>query len=149
MRKKTVFRLAAYCKVYSGSKEQNFSVENATIGGECCHSVENAATRWRMPPSVENANIRWRMPPLGGECCHSVENAAILLEDEVRRSDKRTIVVFQIFDNNVYLAAQPDGSRSLPVRSKSDGTYHVPGRLELADHNLIKNLVKSEKFKNQ
>jgi hypothetical protein len=71
----------------------------------------------------------------------SVENAAILLEDEVRRSDKRTIVVFQIFDNNVYLAAQSDGSRSLPVRCKSDGTYHVPGRLELADHNLIKNLV--------
>jgi hypothetical protein len=71
----------------------------------------------------------------------SIENAAILLDDEVRRSEKRTIVVFQIFDNNVFLAAQADGSRSLPVRSKTDGKYHVPGRLELADHNLIKNLV--------
>jgi hypothetical protein len=41
----------------------------------------------------------------------------------------------------VFFSAQEDGSRSLPLRSSSDGRYHVPGDLVIADHPIIKNLV--------
>jgi hypothetical protein len=34
-----------------------------------------------------------------------------------------------------------DGCKSLPVRNKTDNMYHIPGALEVADHNIIKSLV--------
>jgi hypothetical protein len=71
---------------------------------------------------------------------NSVENAAIMLEDALRDKSKRNIVIYHLFDNNVYFAAQPDGSRTLPVR-ENDMKYHVPGKLEMADHGVIKTLV--------
>jgi hypothetical protein len=54
---------------------------------------------------------------------------------------KCNIVVFHIFDNNVFFAAGQDGSRTLPKRSTEDGKYHIPGKLELADHNVVNSLV--------
>jgi hypothetical protein len=50
-------------------------------------------------------------------------------------------VIFHLFDNNMYFAAQPDGSRTLKVRDNTDMKYHVPGNLEMADHSVIKTLA--------
>jgi hypothetical protein len=71
----------------------------------------------------------------------AVENTAILLEDELRRCSKRAVVIYHMYDNNVYFAAQEDGSRSLPVKDPHDNTYHIPGSLEFADHTVMKKLV--------
>jgi hypothetical protein len=71
----------------------------------------------------------------------SVENTCIMLEDALRDKSKRNIVVYHLFDNNVFFAAQPDGSRTLPVRDSTDMKYHMPGRLEMADHSVIKTLI--------
>jgi hypothetical protein len=59
----------------------------------------------------------------------------------LRNESKRNIVVYHMYDNNVFFAALPDGSRSLPVHDNSDKKYHIPGRLEMADHSVIKTLI--------
>jgi hypothetical protein len=53
------------------------------------------------------------------------------------------VVVYQIFDNNSFFGTGDDGTKSLPVKigGGGDGTYHVPGRLEVADHAVIKALI--------
>jgi hypothetical protein len=69
----------------------------------------------------------------------SMESMAAELREVVESSGNRTIVFYHIFDNNVYFAAGDDGSRQLPV--KIGDRYHIPGRLEYADRNVLKNLV--------
>jgi hypothetical protein len=71
----------------------------------------------------------------------AVENTAILLEDELSLCSKRAVVLYHMYDNNVYFASQEDGSRSLPVKDPHDNTYHIPGSLEFADHTVMKKLV--------
>jgi hypothetical protein len=51
------------------------------------------------------------------------------------------MVVYQIFDNNAFFCAGEDGSKALPARSEDDNRHHVTGRLEVADHGVVKNLV--------
>jgi hypothetical protein len=63
------------------------------------------------------------------------------LQDEQKNTTKRTIVIFYLYDNSVFFSAQDDGSRSLPIRSRIDNKYHVPGELGFADHNVLKTLV--------
>jgi hypothetical protein len=70
----------------------------------------------------------------------SVENAGILLQDEIRGTSKRVVVIYHLFNNSVFFSAMEDGSRSLPKRGM-DNIYHVPGKLEFADHTVLKNLV--------
>jgi hypothetical protein len=71
----------------------------------------------------------------------NMENLAILLSEELdKEDDLRQIVIFQLYDNNSFFSVLDDGSKSLPAREK-DGIYHVPGRLEVADHAIVKNLV--------
>jgi hypothetical protein len=71
----------------------------------------------------------------------SIENMVELLGDVVEMSEKRVVIIYQLYDNSVFFAGKQDGSRSLPV--KIDKMYHVEGRLEYADHNTIKHLVNS------
>jgi hypothetical protein len=61
----------------------------------------------------------------------AIEQSVKALTEELSKSDKRTVVIFHIFDNSVFFCAKEDGSRTLPVRGK-DGIYHVPGKLEFA-----------------
>jgi hypothetical protein len=69
---------------------------------------------------------------------NSVEKAAILLQEAIEdEEDKRKIVVYQLFDNNTYFWVMDNGSKTLPVRDKDDGVYHIPGNLALADHQVI------------
>jgi hypothetical protein len=44
-----------------------------------------------------------------------------------------------MYDNNVFFGVKEDGSRALSV--KIDKAYHVEGRLEYADHSIVKNIV--------
>jgi hypothetical protein len=49
-----------------------------------------------------------------------------------------------IYDNNTYFGVGDDGTKTLPIKmSGGDGGYHVPGRLEVADHSIVKALVNS------
>jgi hypothetical protein len=58
------------------------------------------------------------------------------------KTDLISLVIYQIFDNSIYFAEAPDGKRSLPVKSKDDGKYHVPGRLVLADRAAFKSIFR-------
>jgi hypothetical protein len=72
----------------------------------------------------------------------SIENAAILLQEAVEEDDgMRKIVIFQFMDNNCYFSCLDDGSKSLPTRDQTDNKYHIPGRMAVADHGVIKNLI--------
>jgi hypothetical protein len=50
-----------------------------------------------------------------------------------------TIIVFQLYDNGVFLSCDEDGNRALPTKHR-DGTYHVPGRLVYADRQEFREL---------
>jgi hypothetical protein len=50
-----------------------------------------------------------------------------------------TIILYQLFDNNMYLACDAEGNRSLPVK-QADSKYHVPGRLVFIDRDSFKEL---------
>jgi hypothetical protein len=69
----------------------------------------------------------------------SIENLTEQLSDVVELCDKRVVIIYQLYDNGVFFAGKPDGSRSLPT--KRDKVYHVEGRLEYADHNIVKHMV--------
>jgi hypothetical protein len=53
--------------------------------------------------------------------------------------DGETLILYQLLDNNFYLACDADGNRSLPVKGR-DGKYHVPGRLVTADRDEVRRL---------
>jgi hypothetical protein len=67
-----------------------------------------------------------------------VEDLSSELREAVA-SKEDSIVIFHMFDNNVFFAAGDDGSRCLPV--KIGGRYHIPGRLEYADKTVVRKLV--------
>jgi hypothetical protein len=66
--------------------------------------------------------------------------AADQLADEIAASEGKIVIVYMLYDNNIYFSASDDGTRSLPVRGV-DNRYHVHGNLEVADHATVKLLV--------
>jgi hypothetical protein len=64
-----------------------------------------------------------------------------LLREAIQECSGKVVVVYQLFDNNVFFETREDGSRSLPVKSSEDNKYHIVGRLDFADHGTNKNLV--------
>jgi hypothetical protein len=54
--------------------------------------------------------------------------------------EKRTTVVYQLFDNMTFHVKKPDGSRHLPEKGH-DGKYHIEGRLDIANKEEVKKLV--------
>jgi hypothetical protein len=71
-----------------------------------------------------------------------IENSCQLLQDTLADPEDsvKTAIVYHLLDNNVFFETRPDGTRSLQEKS-TDGKYHIAGRLEYADHNVIKGLV--------
>jgi hypothetical protein len=73
----------------------------------------------------------------------TIETGCILLREALQENEEaRNIVIYQLLDNNVFFESREDGSRSLPSRGEDD-RYHITGRLDFADHNVIKTLVNS------
>jgi hypothetical protein len=70
----------------------------------------------------------------------AIADAADQLADEIAASEGKIVIVYMLYDNNIYFSASDDGSRSLPVRGV-DSRYHVHGNLEVADHATVKLLV--------
>jgi hypothetical protein len=70
-----------------------------------------------------------------------METVCILLGFAIQECSGKVVVVYQLFDNNVFFETREDGSRSLPVKSTEDNKYHIVGRLDFVDHSTIKNLV--------
>jgi hypothetical protein len=64
-----------------------------------------------------------------------------MLQDVLFESNSRTVIIYQLLDNNVFFEAREDGSRSLPSKNTEDNIYHINGRLEYADHMAIKSLI--------
>jgi hypothetical protein len=69
----------------------------------------------------------------------SIENKVEQLRDILESTDKRTVIIYHLYDNSVFFSCKQDGSRALPV--KRDNVYHVEGRLDFADHHTVKHLV--------
>jgi hypothetical protein len=69
----------------------------------------------------------------------SVAELEAELREAVDNCGGNAVIIFHLYDNNVYFSAGEDGSRSLPV--KSGGKYHIPGTLEYADRHVLKKLV--------
>jgi hypothetical protein len=65
--------------------------------------------------------------------CHQL--SSVLAED----FDGETLIVYQLFDNNFYMACDDEGVRSLPTKG-SDNHYHVRGRLVTADRDEVRRL---------
>jgi hypothetical protein len=71
----------------------------------------------------------------------SVEEKVRELKEIVATCDeKRTTVVYQLFDNVSFMAKKPDGTRSLPQKGR-DGRYHVEGKLDIVGRDVIKKMV--------
>jgi lysophospholipase L1-like esterase len=71
----------------------------------------------------------------------TVENQCSMLQDVLFESSSRTVIIYQLLDNNVFFKAREDGSCSLTSKNTDDNTYHINGRLEYVDHTAIKSLV--------
>ncbi len=54
--------------------------------------------------------------------------------------EKRTTIVYQLFDNVSYMVKKPDGTRCLPQKGR-DGRYHVEGKLDVVCRDEIKKMV--------
>jgi hypothetical protein len=52
--------------------------------------------------------------------------------------DGPTYILYHLFDNSVFMAVSDDGGRSLPVKSRHDGQYHVFGDLGYATRQEFK-----------
>jgi hypothetical protein len=70
----------------------------------------------------------------------AIADAADQLADEIAASEGKIVIVYMLYDNNIFFSASGDGTRSLPVRGV-DNRYHVHGNLEVADHATVKLLV--------
>ncbi len=55
--------------------------------------------------------------------------------------EKRTTVVYQLFDNMSFMVKKPDGTRHLPEKGP-DGKYHVDGKPDIASREEVKKLVR-------
>jgi hypothetical protein len=71
----------------------------------------------------------------------NVEEKVRELKEIVATADeKRTTIVYQLFDNVSYYTKKPDGGRVLPSKGR-DGKYHVEGRLDIANREEVKKMV--------
>jgi hypothetical protein len=97
----------------------------------------------RMAAAADELGIQHTVVQLPGYriTAAAIEAAAENLRDVIRTTEGKAMVVYQIFDNNAFFCAGEDGSKTLPARGEDDSRYHVIGRLEVADHGVIKNLV--------
>jgi hypothetical protein len=73
----------------------------------------------------------------------TLETAICLLQEALQDNNHRNVVVYQLLDNNVFFESREDGSRALPSKGPDDNCYHIKGKLEYADHAVMKNLVNS------
>jgi hypothetical protein len=128
-----------YCSTDDGNlaDEQEESVKLIFVG--CSHAK-------RMAAAAERMGISHSVVPLPGYriTAAAVAAASEQLQDEVQTSDGRVVTVFAIYNNNTYFGVGDDGTKTLPVKMRGGGDgYHVPGRLEVADHSIVKALVNS------
>jgi hypothetical protein len=84
---------------------------------------------------VTDISVRgWRLTEAAVE-----EKVRVLKELVASADEKRTTVVYQLYDNVSYMVKKADGTRSLPAKGR-DGRYHVEGRLEIAKREEIKKI---------
>jgi hypothetical protein len=98
----------------------------------------------RLAAAAEKLSIASSVVTLGSGriTTTAVEEAAKKLKEELASSVCTVVVVFTIYDNNAFFGVSDDGSKSLPVRGDGgECRYYVPGKLEVADHSVVKPLV--------
>jgi hypothetical protein len=129
---------AAYNPVRAGPDEED-ECESGTkfifVGFSHASRLALAADKLSLTYSVVNLT--------GGKItAAAVDEACEQLKDEVCTAVGKVVVIYHIFDNNAYFCVDEDGSKSLPTKNGGgDGRYHVKGRLEVAEHSVIKSLV--------
>jgi uncharacterized membrane protein YgcG len=69
----------------------------------------------------------------------NVDSMLALLEKVLaEKSDKKSVIIYQLFDNDTYFGTNPDGSGMKAF--KQGGQYHTMGDLQMADSDLLKEL---------
>jgi hypothetical protein len=106
------------------------------VGGSHADRMAAAADR----QGIENVNLGMPGFRVRDE---TIETAVCLLQDARLDNTHRNVVVYQLLDNNVFFESREDGSRALPSKWSEDNCYHIKGKLEYADHAVVKNLVNS------
>jgi hypothetical protein len=103
-------------------------------GSHCARMVDQDETCL----DVVDISVRgWRITD------SSVEEKVRELTEIVSQSDeKRTTIVYQLFDNCSFFAKKDDGRRELSVRG-ADGKFHIDGKLEIATREDVKCMVSS------
>jgi hypothetical protein len=70
----------------------------------------------------------------------NVDSMLALLEKVLaEKSDKNSVIIYQLFDNDSYFGTNTDGSCLKPF--KQGGKYHIQGDLQMADRDQLKVLV--------
>jgi hypothetical protein len=73
----------------------------------------------------------------------SVDEKVKELTEIVSQSDeKRTTIVYQLFDNCSFYVKKEDGRRELPLRG-ADGKFHIDGKVDIAKREEVKRMVSS------
>jgi hypothetical protein len=73
----------------------------------------------------------------------SVDEKVKELTEIVSQCDeKRTTIIYQLYNNCSFFAKKVGGTRALPEK-RPDGKYHVEGRLEIATRDEVKRMVRT------
>jgi hypothetical protein len=128
---------AADNPVRAGPDEEEFETGTKFIFVGLSHAS-------RLALAADKLNLSYSVVNLAGGkiSAAAVEEACEQLKDEVCTAEGKVVVIYHIFDNNAYFCIHEDGSKSLPTKNGGgDGRYHVKGRLEVAEHSVVKSLV--------
>ena len=72
----------------------------------------------------------------------TVEATAARIRAEAEKSWRGdTILVYQLYDSSVYFSSTRPGEMTLPKKNKDDGKFHIAGKLKMADHDIMKEVV--------
>jgi hypothetical protein len=69
------------------------------------------------------------------------ERMAVQLHDVLNEGNtKKQVVIFQLFDNDIFRGRREDGKIVPAYKCDSDGRYHIEGELHVCDRNAVKEL---------
>jgi len=70
----------------------------------------------------------------------NVNTLADNISNSTMTNQADTVIIYQMFDNSTYRSCTGPGLFALPRKDKTDGKYHVEGRLTLADRAAFKEI---------
>jgi hypothetical protein len=111
----------------------NSSLKLIVVGGS--HASRLAAAMDNMKLDVVDLSTPgWNLTEAAvGKLTASLES--VVNED----SEHKMVVIYHLFDDNIFYGLKPDGSKSAPFRD-SNGRYHIEGALKIVDRPTLRDL---------